>query len=515
MISMIKIDTAQVGADLTALDLRSPPQMGKEFSAVLNEVHGLGNLNLEEQVEDTTQFIENLPNEVYDFNLVNLVDSLVKSDEEINAEQIKTSKQEADVKDVDINSSLHLLEMNYSILFQLANIDPSVKIPEEINVLSCENLNFSQSTDIVSKAVVSDQSDTHQASFISENSSYGSSLGIREAEQVKEVVDKPTDNAVSNRVNIVSDTENIEVNKGVPDIAIDRPNKTTANGFQADEFLDVANNLKLDNLDLKDDRFKKISYLTSGITTKSIDNQIYQVPEYQLQDTGRPAEKPISKVADTEHINGTAKSLLPKRSDFKGQTANVKYVDEVKFEEKLDEIDTADVFGLNQILNHNTVQTAAKLNTENTSLSDTASLPVYEQIVSDVKINLGQGKSSFRIKLHPEGLGELSIKMTMDNGKISLELSTNLSSTKDLISSQLDDLKLALANSSIQVSDFSVNCSNEITPQSFSFDLSDKGFNQNTNNQMYNQDHPDSYVGHKEKGIIEQNFKPGLLNYKI
>jgi hypothetical protein len=88
-------------------------------------------------------------------------------------------------------------------------------------------------------------------------------------------------------------------------------------------------------------------------------------------------------------------------------------------------------------------------------------MPVIDQITESVKLSLKDGVSTFSVKLKPEGLGELSIHMTLKDGILKLELQTSLSSTKDMITGQLDEFKKAMEQNNILLSDFSVSCSSE------------------------------------------------------
>jgi hypothetical protein len=70
---------------------------------------------------------------------------------------------------------------------------------------------------------------------------------------------------------------------------------------------------------------------------------------------------------------------------------------------------------------------------------------IAEQISAGIKAEAEKGETSmFRMKLKPEGLGEVTVKLTRKTDKIDVQISTELTSTKELISKELDALRVRL-----------------------------------------------------------------------
>lgn len=71
--------------------------------------------------------------------------------------------------------------------------------------------------------------------------------------------------------------------------------------------------------------------------------------------------------------------------------------------------------------------------------------PVIQQISEEFQVQMANGKDEFVMKLKPEGLGEITVKMTMqESGKIALHIQTSSAVVKQLLNDELVQLKEAL-----------------------------------------------------------------------
>lgn len=80
-------------------------------------------------------------------------------------------------------------------------------------------------------------------------------------------------------------------------------------------------------------------------------------------------------------------------------------------------------------------------------------VPVSEQISGGIKENLSLGKSEFTVKLNPESLGEITVKLAEEAGKTTLTITTASAQTAKLINSDMDALKAAVAPMNVQVNE--------------------------------------------------------------
>lgn len=74
-----------------------------------------------------------------------------------------------------------------------------------------------------------------------------------------------------------------------------------------------------------------------------------------------------------------------------------------------------------------------------------------EQVATGVLNAYSDGKMEFTMKLKPETLGELTVKMVMNDGKITMNIITGNQQTAKLIESQIPELRASLKDSNIQM----------------------------------------------------------------
>lgn len=89
-----------------------------------------------------------------------------------------------------------------------------------------------------------------------------------------------------------------------------------------------------------------------------------------------------------------------------------------------------------------------------------ASAPSFEEIAKQVKAgilqNVKQGKSEFVIRLKPEGLGEITIRLSEEKDKISLSIVTSSAAVGKLISNEVTALQNALRPLHAEVKEITV-----------------------------------------------------------
>ena len=82
--------------------------------------------------------------------------------------------------------------------------------------------------------------------------------------------------------------------------------------------------------------------------------------------------------------------------------------------------------------------------------------PVFSQISGKVLDSIKDGKTTFQMKLQPDGLGNVTVKMVCDGKNISMQINADVKMTQSLLASQLNDLKTELSANNYQVVDVSV-----------------------------------------------------------
>lgn len=100
-------------------------------------------------------------------------------------------------------------------------------------------------------------------------------------------------------------------------------------------------------------------------------------------------------------------------------------------------------------------------------------------IVDKVRTSAAEGKHDFDIQLKPEFLGKVNIKLTMESGSIKVQIKTNDSAVKGLVSENLVSLQNMLEDKGVNVSNI------DVYYESQTFAGNDQqAFNQNTGNQQ-------------------------------
>lgn len=83
--------------------------------------------------------------------------------------------------------------------------------------------------------------------------------------------------------------------------------------------------------------------------------------------------------------------------------------------------------------------------------------PNVKEILSQARYLVTQGGGEVSVKMTPEGMGEVQLKVMLDNGRMSVELNTHDKSVQKLIQDSLSDLKSSLAAHQISVDHVTLN----------------------------------------------------------
>lgn len=105
--------------------------------------------------------------------------------------------------------------------------------------------------------------------------------------------------------------------------------------------------------------------------------------------------------------------------------------------------------GMGPISTNNTVQTTA-------ASARTPEAPV-QQIADRVQVTLDQGENSATIRLQPEELGGVRIRLQVQDGQLHLSIQAEKTQTGRLLDQQLGDLRQTLESGGIKVGDLAVH----------------------------------------------------------
>jgi len=111
-------------------------------------------------------------------------------------------------------------------------------------------------------------------------------------------------------------------------------------------------------------------------------------------------------------------------------------------------------------------------------------------LVKQFVLTQGNGASEAKISLHPEHLGQVDIKLVIQNGLLTAKFMTENGAARDLLEAQMSQLRTALQGQGLQVEKMEVVQQSSASAASF--------FQQQHRQQ--NSDHPDSRTGNRRTG---------------
>ena len=137
---------------------------------------------------------------------------------------------------------------------------------------------------------------------------------------------------------------------------------------------------------------------------------------------------------------------------------------------------------------------------------------ISEQITDGVKANLNLEKSEFTVKLNPESLGEVTIKIAEEGGKMVLNITAATESTAKLLNSDLTALRDSLGSLNLEIREVTVEAPENIDEAIAQFNMTSQQFSdrQRAFNNQQQDDKP--YYAHTDGAYVsEVNVKRPLL----
>ncbi|MGN0612723.1 MAG: flagellar hook-length control protein FliK, partial [Porcipelethomonas sp.] len=139
-----------------------------------------------------------------------------------------------------------------------------------------------------------------------------------------------------------------------------------------------------------------------------------------------------------------------------------------------------------------------------------------EQLFKGISENLSKGKSEFTVKLRPEGLGEILVKLVSeDGGKTVLSMVASSAKTAALLNRDLASLQTSLSQHDVEIENNSVRTAETVMAASSSFSQyderrQDEGRQQNQFRELRKKIGDISLVNPSFEGETEADIKPDL-----
>ena len=101
---------------------------------------------------------------------------------------------------------------------------------------------------------------------------------------------------------------------------------------------------------------------------------------------------------------------------------------------------------------------------------------IAEQITDGVKANINLEKSEFTVKLNPEELGELTLKLIEENGKMVLDITAASEKTARMLNGDIAALRESVGSMNIEVREVTVSAPEEIQENNAQFNMTSQQF---------------------------------------
>lgn len=131
---------------------------------------------------------------------------------------------------------------------------------------------------------------------------------------------------------------------------------------------------------------------------------------------------------------------------------------------------------------------------------------ISEQITDGVKANLNLEKNEFTVKLNPESLGEVTIKLAEEGGKMVVNITAATESTAKLLNSDLTALRDSLGSLNLEIREVTVEAPENIEESIAQFNMTSQQFSdrQRAFNNQQQDDTP--YYAHSDGAYMSEEI---------
>jgi flagellar hook-length control protein FliK len=207
-------------------------------------------------------------------------------------------------------------------------------------------------------------------------------------------------------------------------------------------------------------------------------------------------------------------------NDKKSETDSVNSLNLLELKDK--KFDSTDMLGSIHIETRNIEFLNAAAKAEQINLPNSQDVNLIDQVSEGVKISADKIYSSnsdsslFSLKLKPDGLGEVLVKINRKSNKLEVEIRAELLSTKDLIAKELDTLRVQL-NSDISTKPYqfaTVTVDNDAYSSNLAFSGSQSGQSGHNSNNNSNELNQTKYaVKDETEQQVGAIYKSRLIDY--
>ncbi len=113
-----------------------------------------------------------------------------------------------------------------------------------------------------------------------------------------------------------------------------------------------------------------------------------------------------------------------------------------------------------QVAQTNTFSTELNASTDRSAKSDN---PNIQQIINQANVMIRRGGGEMKMQLNPEGLGNVKLKVKVEDGKVGIQMIADTADAKRLLESSIGDLKANLSQHKMTVDAFKVDVSDKFS----------------------------------------------------
>ncbi len=189
---------------------------------------------------------------------------------------------------------------------------------------------------------------------------------------------------------------------------------------------------------------------------------------------GLSGKEELKSALKNAGITVAASNSISAQADFSEAVVKAKEMLSENLSQQSSVPDEIDVDKLQNELAKSDATTAFELSLKTSS--GTSETSVLDQLKDGIKQNISVGKSEFTIKLRPETLGEITVKLIEEAGKTTLTITTASPATAKLINNDLNALKDAVASMNVEVKNAVVQTNETANSAMQQFDMSGQQF---------------------------------------
>jgi flagellar hook-length control protein FliK len=261
-----------------------------------------------------------------------------------------------------------------------------------------------------------------------------------------------------------------------------------------------------DNLEIPSDIFQEMPEVENVIATAAQNRVVQSSGFIQIDfEEIKPKIENLKEIVIVRNKDNSPKSNQAETEEF--ESKEVKILKGI-----INSDDKTENRGLSLPFHLNRLKDASISVKETSNITKVNSNNMANDVVRVIKYMDANSIKEMTVKVNPEELGELVIKITMEGNAIKANISATNKDTYSLLNSSAADIKNGLNSSNIVIQDVSINIYNGDTTF---FSSSFEGNGQQFKQQNGNASNPDSSMKAEDIDIIDKEQKRDLIDSSL